>query len=272
VTDVYDVVNGSHVIIEMVQNQQIISPFIVKPVDNTYSFAGYVLPNLGGFFVNASKPTTSLVPLYMTSIWPNTFFGKPPFGVVFFNLTMGLPMFTYTPTLTGVVLGEATPADVFHYVWWQPSESEYSLITAEEQLPPTYVYNTTDTNLYINFTNLLPPVPPTAPPTAGEGIWSYRLFVGYFNETGVTAVYNVTATVYVQLTNGTWYRVYSVPLTQEFRFGVGRVNPVSIFINYTAISALVPPNKVANLTIVFYLNYTYSNSANITFAYGWNRG
>jgi len=267
VTPVYVLVNGSHAITEIVQGEQVtVSPPIPKEVNNTYSFAGYVLPNLGGFFVNASTPTTGLVPLYMTSISPNTFGPLPPGATpppVYFNLTMGIPMFTYTPTLTGVVLGNATPSDIFNYPFGMPQFTipEYWLVTAEWELWqfPTAVYNTTDTNLYINFTIPQP-----------EGIWSYRLFVGYFNETGVTAVYNITATVYVQLTNGTWYRVYSVsePLTQEFRFGVGRVNPVNIFINYTAISALVPPSKVANLSIVFYLNYTYSNSANITFAYG----
>jgi type II secretory pathway pseudopilin PulG len=266
VTPVYVYVNGSHAITETVQGTPVtVSPPIPKPVDNTYSFAGYVLPNLGGFFVNASTPTTGLVPLYMTSISPNTFTGTP--GEVYFNLTMGLPMYSLASTLTGAVFGNVTPSDIFNYpLVYTPTMPgiitipEYWLVIDEWQLwwPPPYMYNTTDTNLYINFTIPQP-----------EGIWSYRLFVGYFNETGVTAVYNVTATVYVQLTNGTWYRVYSVPLTQEFRFGVGRVNPVSIFINYTAISALVPPSKVANLSIVFYLNYTYSNAANITFAYGW---
>jgi hypothetical protein len=62
-------------------------------INNVYSLAGYVLPNLGGFFVNSSSPTTSLTPLYMTSIFPNVFSATP--NAVAFNLTMGIPIYAH---------------------------------------------------------------------------------------------------------------------------------------------------------------------------------
>ncbi|WP_069808305.1 hypothetical protein [Vulcanisaeta thermophila] len=225
-------------------------------INNVYSMAGYVLPNLMGFFVNSTSPTTSLTPLYMTSIYPNVFNTTP--SAVAFNLTMGLPVYTHVGT---TITATAYPNDTFLYA---PSAaySEYRLLVNESLMeptkvtlngsavtpselsgvyPPTYAVGVTQKySSTLNFTYYL--VPNAA---------SYRLWEAYVNATGMTSVTNATIAIYAANSTG-WYYVYSVNVTKEFQEAMVRTIPLYVYLNYAAISSKVQsPTKLAVVLYVY---------------------
>lgn len=185
-----------------------------EPVTNYYSMAGYVLPNLMGFFVNSSSPTIGLTPLYMTSIFPNVFSSTP--SIVVFNLTMGIP--TYS-TILGTT-ATAYPNDTLLYAP-STSYSEYRLLINETLLPPTYVslngtsgqpsatlletiYPTTYaaeiSQQYYSVLNFTYVIPSNVYPA------SYRLWEAYINATGMSSITNATIGIYAaNATVGTSY-------------------------------------------------------------------
>jgi len=227
-------------------------------INNVYSLAGYVLPNLGGFFVNSSSPTTSLTPLYMTSIFPNVFSTTP--NAVAFNLTMGIPIYAYVGT---TITATATPNDTFLYA---PSGaySEYRLLVNEslmepytvtlnstsatvtpEQItgmyPPTYAFEISQSTYSILYFNY----------TAVPNLASYRLWEAYINATGMTSVTNATIGIYAANATG-WYYVYSVNVTQQFQEAMVRTVPLYVYLSYSKISSVVQsPTEVAVVLYVY---------------------
>ncbi len=231
-----------------------------EPVNNYYSMAGYVLPDLMGFFVNSSSPTTGLTPLYMTSIFPNVF--KPAPSIVVFNLTMGIP--TYS-TILGTTATAYPPNDTLLYAP-SASYSEYRLLINETLLPPTYVslngtsgqpsatlletiYPTTyaaeiSQQYYsvINFTYVIPSYVYPA---------SYRLWEAYINATGMSSITNATIGIYAANATG-WYFVYSVNETSLFQEAMTRTIPLYLPLNVAEIESTVEgANAIAVVLYVY---------------------
>lgn len=226
---------------------------------NVYSLAGYVLPNLGGFFVNSSSPTTSLTPLYMTSIFPNVFSATP--NAVAFNLTMGIPIYAHVGT---AITATAYPNDTFLYA---PSSaySEYRLLVNEslmEPITPTAVIDGSSTTPpTISLSGVYPPINATVITQSASSavnftyipapnLASYRLWEAYINATGMTSVTNATIGIYAANATG-WYYVYSVNVTQQFQEAMVRTIPLYVYLSYSKISSVV--QSPTEITVVLYV-------------------
>ncbi|PLC64710.1 hypothetical protein B7L70_10995, partial [Vulcanisaeta sp. EB80] len=231
-------------------------------ISNVYSLAGYVLPNLGGFFVNSSSPTTSLTPLYMTSIYPNVF-STTPIGVTF-NLTMGIPIYAHVGT---TIVATAIPNDIFLYAPPPTIYSEYRLLVNESLMEPvTPIPAVIDgSSQSLQATSLSGVYPTTYAVevtqkassmvefnyTAVPNLASYRLWEAYINATGMTSVTNATIGIYAANATG-WYYVYSVNVTQQFQEAMVRAIPLYVYLSYSKISSVVQsPTEVAVVLYVY---------------------
>jgi len=234
----------------------------MENISNVYSLAGYVLPNLGGFFVNSSSPTTSLTPLYMTSIFPNVFSATP--GAVAFNLTMGIPIYARVGT---AITATAYPNDTFLYA---PSSaySEYRLLVNESLMEPVKSIPAVidGSSQSLQATSLSGVYPTTYAVkvtqkassmvefnyTAVPNLASYRLWEAYINATGMSSVTNATIVIYAANETGRWYYVDRVDATQQFREAMNRTIPLYVYLDYGKISSKVQsPEKVAVVLYVY---------------------
>ncbi|ADN50250.1 hypothetical protein [Vulcanisaeta distributa] len=262
--DIYVIMNnGTYAIVETYGTTTVdYNPRAVagyEPVNNVYSMAGYVLPNLMGFFVNSSSPTISLTPLYMTSIYPNVFSTTP--STVVFNLTMGIP--TYS-TVLGTT-ATAYPNDTFLYAP-SASYSEYRLLINESLLAPTQVllngtsvqamqlsgispttYAVEVSQQYYSVLNFTYSITPN--------IASYRLWEAYINATGMTSITNATIGIYAANATG-WYFVYRVNEISTFQEAMTRTIPLYLTLNVSAIES-----KVENVQYVAVVLYIYGSGS-----------
>jgi len=265
VPDLYLLINGTYAIVETYQttttdyNPQAVAS--EEPINNVYSLAGYVLPNLGGFFVNSSSPTTSLTPLYMTSIFPNVFSTTPT--AVAFNLTMGIPIYAHVGT---AITATAYPNDTFLYA---PSSaySEYRLLVNESLMEPitpipAVIDGSSTTLTATSLSGVYPPINATEVTQSASSmvnftyytvpnLASYRLWEAYINATGMTSVTNATIGIYAANATG-WYYVYSVNVTQQFQEAMVRTIPLYVYLSYSKISSVVQsPTEVAVVLYVY---------------------
>ncbi|WP_054842124.1 hypothetical protein [Vulcanisaeta distributa] len=232
-----------------------------EPINNIYSLAGYVLPDLMGFFVNSSSPTTSLTPLYMTSIYPNVFSTTP--SAVAFNLTMGIPIYAHVVTS---IIATAYPNDTFLYAA-EPAYSEYRLLVNESLMEPVTplpaVIDGSPTTLTASPLTGLYPTTYAVEVTQSESsevnftyyavpnLASYRLWEAYVNATGMTSVTNATIGIYAANATG-WYYVYSVNVTSTFQQAMVRTVPLYVYLNYGEITSVVQsPTEVAVVLYVY---------------------
>ncbi len=187
-------------------------------INASYSLAAYVLPNLMGFYVNASKPSIDMTPLYMTAI-------NVTDDRAYFNVTIGIPAYYENHS----AVPNATFEGVYKALTNESLQTPTTTYVNGSQQPP--VVNREFTYVTISFNY-----------TYNE---NYTLWKAYVNATKMSRVDKAVLAVYARNDSG-WFKAYEINVTEAFKEAMARITPLFVYVNYTKVkSAVESPNELA---------------------------